>query len=661
MSAFALALIGWLAGAGGAFLVRRSRLAGLVGAGGAVAGGAAGVVAAVRALTSPPASWQISWGAPLGSIALRLDPLAGVFLLPVAGLGALCAIYGAGYLRGQTHGISAGNSFAAYDLLLASMAIVVAAGDLVLLVIAWELMTLSSWALVVSEHEERTVRNAGLQYLIAGHLATAALLVLVVSLAAANGGFAVAPLAGRAPVGTGALFVLALIAFGTKAGMVPLHVWLPDAHPAAPSHVSALMSAVMVTMGIYGLSRFIPLLGVPSLWWADILLLLGAAGAVTGMVFAVAQRDVKRVLAYSTIEHTGIVTLALGVALLGTVLGRPALTGMAWLAALLHVWNHALAKAPLFLGFGAAAQAARSRSLDALGGLLRRWPLAGSALVLLGGAIASLPGLNVFVSEWLLLRALLAGIVSLRGAPAAAAVGAVAALAFAGGLAVACFARLVGLAFLGTARTRAADTAPPPARAIWVPIVTCATACVAVASAPHTVASLLTAAVRTVAPGVDVTPALRALHALVPILPLLAAASALAIAVQRWAHRRSPERAGPTWGCGYPSLTPTMQYTSTSFSEPLMHILQPVLHTETRGTFDPARDGPVVWPATATWATHTPDRTLAGVYQPLFAAAGRLAGRLRGLQQPRVTTSILSVALVALLLLGLLVLPLGGK
>ncbi|MBX6364797.1 MAG: oxidoreductase, partial [Gemmatimonadetes bacterium] len=276
-----IALGFWLGGAAVALLVGRRAWAGRLGAGAAVAGGVAASASAVGVLASGVAqSWGAPWRLPAGSLALRLDGLAACFLLLVASVGALCAIYGVGYLERHSHERGAGGSFAAYNVLLASMAVVVTASDLVLLLIAWELMTLVSWRLVVSDHEEAAVRAAGLQYLVASHLATAALLLLVLLLGAASGTYAVVAVPGGAALPSGLLFVLALVGFGTKAGIVPLHVWLPDAHPAAPSHVSAVMSAVMVTMGFYGLARFLPLFGEPAVWWGVVLLALGALGAV---------------------------------------------------------------------------------------------------------------------------------------------------------------------------------------------------------------------------------------------------------------------------------------------------------------------------------------------------------------------------------------------
>ena len=414
-----------------------------------MAGGVFAAVGSIDALAGASRNWSMSWAVPAGTLALHLDALTAVFLLPVAVVGALGAVYGRAYQRHHAGGASTDRSLAAYNLLLLGMAVVVLAANLVLLLVAWELMTLASWTLVVNDHGERDVRRAGLRYLVASHVATAALMLLALLLATANGSFAVAPLVRGAATSASVLFLLALAGFGTKAGLVPFHVWLPDAHPAAPSHVSALMSAVMITMGFYGLCRFLPLLGEPALWWAYLLMVLGATGAVGGILFSIAQRDVKRALAYSTVEHAGVIALAMGAALFGTAVGNPAVAGLAWAALLLHIWNHALAKGLLFLGFGAVAQRIGSRDLDDMGGLLARWKLMGGVLVLGAAALAALPGLNVFTSEWLLFRALLSGATRTHGVDQVAMLAAVLALALAGAIAAAGSARLVALGVLG--------------------------------------------------------------------------------------------------------------------------------------------------------------------------------------------------------------------
>jgi len=658
VTALAIALVCWAAGAFGGWLLRWRPAGALVGAGGAIAGAvAAGFASAAALAARAPQSWHAPWSVPAGALALRLDPLAAVFLLPLAAVGGLCSVYGVAYLRRHAHGRPSGGSLAAYDILLLSMALVVTANDVVLLLVAWELMTLSSWALVVSDHDAPAVRAAGLQYLVAGHLATAALLLLGLFLGTGSGTFEIAALARPASVPSGLLFGLALIGFGTKAGIVPLHVWLPDAHPAAPSHVSALMSAVMITMGFYGLLRFLPLFGPPALWWAYVLMALGAGGAAGGVALALAQRDVKRVLAYSTVENAGLVTLALGLGLLATAQGQPILAGLAWTAALLHLWNHALAKALLFLGFGAIAQRANSRSLDALGGFLRSWPLIGGTLVIGAAAMASLPGLNIFTSEWLLLRGALFGVVATHGHGSAgvAFLGSVLAIVLTGGLAVACFARLIGVGLSGSARTAAAAAAPRPDAAMLLPLVLFAVGCVGMALIPGGAAGVLGAAVSSIAPAADARAAADVLQPLTVMVPLLAAGMAILIVLRSGAGRRASRRQDVTWGCGYAAPTVAMQYTATSFAEPLSRLLQPLLHTEVdRGT-EPGQTA--LWPHSGRWASRTADRALVSLYLPLFAAAARGSRRLRAYHQSRVTWPLLYIVATVLVMLTLLLLP----
>ena len=664
MFALAVAAVCWGFGALVAAFARRRSFGAPVAAVAAVAGGLAAGVAATGALLGGAAALAgRAWSVPGGALALRLDARAGVFLLPIAVIGTLGAVYGVAYQRYHRSGTSGGGSFAAYNLLLLGMALVVTADNLVLLLMAWETMTLSSWALVVEDHGEGGVRAAGLQYLVAGHVATAALVLMALLLAASNHTFALAPLAEGARVSAGALFVLALVGFGTKAGIVPLHVWLPDAHAAAPSHVSALMSGVMITMGFYGLARVLPLLGAPPLWWAYALLVLGAAGAVGGILFSLAQRDVKRALAYSTVENAGVAAMAMGVGLLGTSMHDPLLAGLGWTAALLHLWNHALAKSLLFLGFGAVAQRAHGRDLDALGGFLRRWRRTGAALVLGAAAIAALPGLNLFVSEWLLLRAFLAGVLTLTGADRVAAIGGLLALAFAGSLALAGFARLVGVGLLGAPRTQRAAEAREPGWTMGGPLIALAIGCVAVAARPGPAVHALGAAVRTIAPTADVGAAEAAVDPLTALVPLLVAFVLVVIGLRAVRSRRFVSRAAPTWGCAYPDVTASMQYSSTSFGGGLTSVMQPVL--QGRGARGAAAEGRGAWgspwPMAAAWSSSTPDRVMEGLYRPFVARVDRVATRLRALHRARVTTALLYVVGALSVLLALLFLPGFGR
>jgi hydrogenase-4 component B len=665
VSLLGIALAIWVAGGVLAYLVRlRTRKATLVGVVSALAAAGFGAVGAMATLLGPRAeSWSRAWAVPLGSFSLRLDPLASAFILPICLVGGACALYGGAYLRPYADERPVGAPLAAYNLLLASMTVVCLADNLLLFLVAWELMTLSSYALVVQEHALVSVREAGRRYLIAAHLATAALLLLVLLLSGSGGSFELRHLSpGTAAAPTALLFLLALAGFGTKAGIVPLHVWLPDAHPAAPSHVSALMSAVMVTMGFYGLARFIPLLGPPPLWWGLTLMALGAAGALGGIAFAMAQRDVKRILAYSTIENAGIITLAFGVGLLGTALNQPTLAALGCLGGLLHLWNHALFKSLLFLGYGAAAQRVHSRDAEAMGGLLRRWPMTGVLMVLGAAAIAALPGLNGFTSEWLIFYGLLTGGVELRGTSQIALLAGVPALALTGALAAACFARLTGVALLGEPRSEDARHAAAPSWEMWLPMALLAALCVAVAWAPSLVIALLEPAVQIVARPVDMGSVAETVTDAVTPLRNVALLVALGLGLGgalRWLlARRAPGiRRAPTWGCGYARPAPRMQYTATSFAEPITRIFQPLLGSRIESDL-PAE---AVWPEGASWRSSTPDRALAGMYEPVFRAIERSLLRLRGLQQGRVSTYLLYIVLTVLVLVVSMILPLGSR
>ena len=658
MSLLGIALVIWSAGALLAWIVRhRIREATLVGVGSALTGAGFGAAGAVATLLGDGSeSWSGAWPVPFGSLSLHLDPLASVFILPICLVGGACALYGGAYLRGHARLIGA--PLAGYNLLLVSMTVVCLADNLLLFLVAWELMTLSSYGLVVQEHELETVREAGRRYLIAAHLATGALLLLVLLLSTGGGSLELSGLSlATAAAPAALLFVLALAGFGTKAGIVPLHVWLPDAHPAAPSHVSALMSAVMITMGFYGLARFIPLLGPPPLWWGLVLMALGAAGALSGIAFALAQRDVKRILAYSTIENAGIIALAFGVGLLGTTLDRPELAALGWLGGLLHLWNHALFKSVLFLGYGAAAQRVHSRDAEALGGLLRRWPLTAGLMVLGAAAITALPGLNGFTGEWVILYGLLTGGAELRGAPQIALLAGVPALVLTGALAVACFARLTGVALLGEPRSEGARHAAAPGWEMWLPMLLLAALCVAVAWAPAQVVTLLGPALPSVAPRGDMGAVPGAVAPLGGVALLVVLGLALG-ATLRWlvVRRAAGIRRAPTWGCGYARPAPRMQYSASSFAEPITRIFQPLLGS--RVERDVAAEG--VWPVAASWRSVTPDRALAGLYEPVFKSVERALLRLRGLQQGRVSTYLLYIVLTVLVLVASMILPLGA-
>jgi hydrogenase-4 component B len=630
---------------------RAARWSTRLGVGGAVAGCLAGMVPAVRTLLGAPTEpVRVPWHVPYGAFVTAIDPLSAFFLLPLLALSALGALYGADYMRAHGDGRAAGRSWFFFNLLVASMVLVVVAANAMLFLLAWEVMTLASFFLVTLQDEEASVRQAGWTYLVATHLGTACLLVLFVLL---GGGGDTLDFDRFAPqASAGVLFVLALVGFGTKAGFVPFHVWLPEAHPAAPSHVSAVMSGVMIKTGIYGLLRTLTFCRPLPAWAGWLLLAVGATSGVLGVLFALAQHDLKRLLAYHSVENIGIIALGLGLGLVGLHAESPALAILGFGGGLLHVLNHALFKGLLFLGAGAVLHGAGTANIEELGGLLRRMPWTGLAFLVGAIAISGLPPLNGFVSEFLIYLGALAGATSGGGAAAVPALATIAALALVGGLASACFTKAFGVIFLGEPRSEQAAGAHEQGLAMRIPMAVLAGACILIGVCAPALVGLLAPVLEEVtglrAPVVhetlaQVRPSLGGVTIVASALLVLVAAAA---AVRRAALARRVVRPGITWDCGYALPSARMQYTGSSFAQPLMEIFAPLLGTRRRG--DAPRG---FFPQTASFATDTPDVFRERLYQPLFGGVRRALSALRWLQHGRVQLYVLYVAVTVVVLL----------
>ena len=652
MSALLIALASFGVGAMGAlFCANRDRGSTICGVGGILIGCMCGIVPAVRVVLGEPSqSLRMAWDVPYGSLFLGLDPLSGFFLIPVFVLCALAAVYGADYLeayRGRK-GLAAPWFF--FNLLVASMVVVILARNGVLFLMAWEMMALSSFFLVTFEDEKESTRDAGWIYLVASHIGTAFLLVLFIMLGREHRSLDFDRF--TASSGTGLLFVLALLGFGTKAGFIPLHVWLPEAHPAAPSHVSAVMSAVMIKTGIYGLVRIMMLLGAPQAWWGWVLLGIGLSSGVIGVLLALAQHDLKRLLAYHSVENIGIIALGLGVGTLGLRAGLPAVAVMGFAGALLHVLNHALFKGLLFLAAGNVAHSTHTREIDHLGGLLRRMPRTGAIFLIGAAAISGLPPLNGFISEFLIYLASFKGAVSLDGANSVPMLATIAGLALIGGLAAACFTKAFGIVFLGHPRSEHAEQAHEVGLALVLPGFVLAAACILIgllgANVVYSMAALIsdvtglpTAIVRT-----NLSTAAHSIAfvsitggALVGIATLLALGRAIALS------NRSVYT-NVTWDCGYAEPSPRMQYTASSFAQPLTDTFDLLL--QTRRVLNPPHG---LFPIEASLVTETPDPYQRYIFGPLFRDIGRTLSLLRPLQQGQVQLYILYIAVTLLLLL----------
>jgi hydrogenase-4 component B len=589
---------------------------------------------------------------PGAAFSLAVDGLSAFFLVPIFLIALLGSVYGQGYWKQAEHPHNGRKLRLFYGLLIAGMALVAVARNGVLFLAGWEVMALAAYFLVTTEDENRSAQQAGWTYLVATHTATLALFALFALLRTASGSFELVPLqeGAAAPGLLTASFVLALFGFGIKAGIMPLHVWLPGAHAAAPSHVSALLSGVFIKLGVYGLFRIMSLLPQPPLEWGGILLALGGVSGVLGVVFAIAQHDLKRLLAYHSIENVGIIVMGLGLALLGRSLGRLDLIVLAAGGALLHVWNHAIFKALLFLSAGSVIHGTHTRDLDHLGGLGRRMPYTALAFLIGAVAICGLPPLNGFISEFLIYLGLFGSLSADHGSGAALAALAAPALALIGALAVACFVKVYGVVFLGNARSTHASGAHESGPSMIAPMAVLVACCFAIGLAPGWIAPILGQAFSASFPGLP--DAASDLAGQVPFgwlsvlgLALLAGLPLAGGLLWRLVHR--PELAtSATWGCGYVAPTPRMQYTSSSFAQMLVtlfaRVLWPRIHQPTvQGLF----------PRPTAFHSEVPDTVLDRAVVPAFRLGGRLASWFRVLQAGSIQTYLLYIFLALIVLL----------
>jgi formate hydrogenlyase subunit 3/multisubunit Na+/H+ antiporter MnhD subunit len=544
---------------------------------------AAGTYAAAL-LWGADSAARLPLGLPTIGLRFRLDALSAFFGLVVSLGVTVAALYGMGFDRERELSPRVEPFFPVFA---AAMNLVLIADDAFGFLFFWELMSVTSWALVLARHEDGAARQAAHVYLVMASIGTVALLFAFGGMAGPAGGydFATIRAADLGPVITGFVLAAALVGTGSKAGIMPLHAWLPLAHPAAPSHVSALMSGVMTKVAVYGLIRIVfDLIGAPQWWWSLPFILLGAATAVGALLHAVVDNDVKRVLAFSTVENIGIIYVGLGLGLACLATSLNAAAAVALTAALLHVIFHSWYKALLFLGAGAVLHATGHRSCDRLGGLIHRMPRT-AALFLVGAlAISALPPLNGFVSEWLLFQSVLAGPqfpepVLRFLTPVVGGL-----LALSAALAAACFVRLFGIVFLGRPRSAEAAAAHdvPPVQIAAMGLL--AAMCIAGGLLGSLAVAALAPAVKQLAstalPGMHTGPTLLSLVAFdsarstydAPIIALFVAVSAglTAILVRRLSNRRT--RRGPAWDCGFPEPSPATQYTASSFAQPLRRV-----------------------------------------------------------------------------------------
>ncbi len=593
MTLFIVMISAYAAGALGALLIGRGALGRGLAALGACAGSAAGLTLGMSAIVAGRSFTLASARVmPVAGLMTRLDGLSAFFLVIIGLLGLAVAIYGYGYSASYERRYSLRMLGAMLNTLLLSLSLQVVADNALTFLISWELMSLSAYWLVLTEHDGAETVRAAVWYIAMTHAGFAALMAMFLLMSGGDLTTSFAAMrenaAALSPATRNVIFVLALFGFGTKAGIVPLHVWLPMAHPVAPSHVSALMSGVVIKMGIYGLVRVaLDLLGGGPVWWGGVVLGVGAISALLGVLYALMEHDLKRLLAYHSVENIGIILIGVGAGLIFHSYGLMNLAALGFVGGLYHTLNHATFKGLLFLGAGSVLHATHTRNMEEMGGLIKRMPVTALCFLIGAAAISALPPLNGFASEWIVFQSLLEGVKIPKPEVAMIMPIAVGMLALTGGLAVACFVKAFGITFLAIPRSKEAEHAKEAPLTMRAGMALLAAACVALGLAPFAVVPMMSKmlvglgglpdthnefALKLSLAAPDGLP-----NGFARMSPTLVAAGLLIILclaplVMRLLRVNRKLRVSDSWGCGRIGQTPRMEYTATAFAEPLRRV-----------------------------------------------------------------------------------------
>ena len=591
------------------------------------------LMSAVNVLVSRTAvEAQLNLRLPFGEFTIGLDPLGAFFLLAITVLFLLAGIYGYGYLKDhEQKNLSV--HYALYQLAIISLMLVVTAKNAVLFLMAWEMVTLSSYFLIVFYDQEKAVRSAGYLFLIAAHAGTFCLWIMFLLMASHAGStdFDQMALASFPLPLAGLVFVLGLAGFGVKPGFIPLHIWLPHAHPAAPSHVSAVLSGVMIKVGIYGLMRIIVIIKDFPQWCAAALLSIGMISGVGGVLYALGQHEIKKLLAYHSIENIGIITLGLGIGLWGQMDHNELAALIGYTGALLHIFNHAVFKGLLFLSAGSVIKAAHTGEIDRLGGLLKSLPWTGHLFLIGSLPICGLPFFNGFISEWLVFRALFEGMFHFKMNALIFSGLAVISLALIGGLAAACFAKAFGAIFLGNSRSTDLAHVKENSALMLAPMVVLAAICLWVGLSPGVMVSLALRAASTIA-SVEISPTMEGviispLLTVVLVLLVLMMVIMVLVLFKRIAMGIFPVEHAPTWGCGYSAPTSRMQYTASSFAEPVLRIFRNILGYAVKGGRPKG-----YFPKAGEISSHVTEASEVFLFRPIFQFIKFLTAQLKIIQ-----------------------------
>ncbi len=638
--------------AGGAFPIltyRHFRLTKCLYIGMTTAGCLSGLYSIFAGLPDPGGlGWSWSW---LHSFTLSFafDSLSFFFLVPVFLICPLAALYSFCYFDSAEHSWRTAISYLFTNLLIVSMALVTAAANMVSFALVWELMSVSSYFLVMYDYEKKETRKAGYLYFLFAQ-AGALLIFAAFGVIFSHSGSLDFQQASTIPaLAKLVVFSLAFLGFGSKAGVFPIHIWLPHAHPAAPSHISAIMSGVMIKMGIYGILRMYFILQVTDLRIGQTVLVFGMVSGVLGVLYALGKHNIKRLLAYHSVENIGIILMGAGLGMIGLSQQNPVMAGFGFAGCLLHVLNHSIFKSLLFLGAGAVIRGAGSSHVDHLGGLMKRMPITGRTFLAGSVSISGLPPFNGFISEFLVYFAAFQGL-AYSHSTLLLCMTAIIALAVIGGLASFCFTKVVGIVFLGEPRSKGAQLAEEGGEAMVVPMVVLATACLLIGILP---AHFIEFAFRGLT---DLNIGQTDPQLIYRIGANLALGSRLFLAIfvvvacfRKLFYRQKEIGAGPTWGCGFTRASSRVQYTGSSFARSVIGFFRP---------FALARETDVrlqkIFPDRTTYDSRVDDIAEVGLHRGLIQPLFVLLSKLRWIQHGNVQLYIGYIIVAILILMVIL-------
>jgi hydrogenase-4 component B len=592
------------------------------------------------------AAFSLPW-LHLFTLSFAIDSLSAFFLIPIFFICPLTALYSFHYMNKEQQSGRTAVNFFFFTLLIIAMALVVTARNIITFALVWELMSLSSFFLVMYEYQRETTRKAGLIYFIFAQAGAMFIFAAFAVAYSSTGSFAFDQFARIPSEAKLIVFFLALVGFGSKAGVFPFHIWLPHAHPAAPSHISAVMSGVMIKMGIYGLIRLYDLLEVTDLIFGQTVLVFGMVSGVLGVAYALGKHDIKKLLAYHSVENIGIILIGAGIGMIGVASGNRIMAGFGFAGSLLHVLNHSIFKSLLFIGAGAVLQKAKSRHIDQMGGLIKNMPITGRTFLVGSISISGLPPFNGFISEFLIYYAAFQGLNQV-GSTFILTMLSIISLALIGGLAAACFTKVIGIVFLGEARSENVANAVECGFTMTAPMVVLAVSCLVIGIFPEPFINL-------------VFLGLRDLHGVYAVNPDIIAGIArnLALAarlflvllvfttvLRRFFSFRKEVRRGPTWGCGFTRPTVRMQYTGTSYAMSIVDFFRPFLKVNTRYSGINK-----IFPKETTYESRVDDIAEIGLNQGIIGPLLKVLGKMRWIQHGNIQLYIGYIVLTIIILL----------